>query len=361
MQCVGYLYALADVSFVIIDLKYNRKQGVKICEMQPGSFSRFSGVDPSVGISTICQMYCDFLGTYKVPVYFTHPLYKRMKEEFVRRDYLSAYSVESLATKIGTDLPKDPDNLCDYSCFLFSLKASHITQGYPLLFPQILFLDRAILPYSHNKYLMNLFFEGSEETKKLRPKWGLYQKNFSEELVQTVFKEIPGDRVVIKPLESTMGRGVIILEKKNLFSTLNYIFNSRKEVLLEDKERSYSHYAVDESDHFIVEEFIESDPLFLGENKLPYDCTMRVMAMFSYHLRAAQVHFLANYWYSPNQPIDKAYTLIQSHKAKGTFFSKVDPEIWEEVESQLTPGLLTVYKRLLVSSAVSLLQSQNQN
>lgn len=335
------LYSMADISFVVIDLKYSEEQGVKICEMQPGSFSRYSGAPIA------SEMYCEFLEQFHVPVYFTHPLFSKLKEEFVKRGWSSIHSLDNIPVTSEKKGAKDPDNLFDYSSFLFSLNTNHSKNGDPTAFPQILFLDRAILPYSESKLVMNLLFNINETTRKLRPQWKLYRKGTSESLTNAIIQDIPGDLIVIKPLESTMGRGVIIIEKSSLQSTLNYIFNSPKEVLLADMERSYSHYAVDKSDYFIVEEFIESDPLFLGPDALPYDCTIRLMAILSYHQRIPEVTFLAGYWYSPHKPLDSAYTLIQSHKAKGTFFCPITPETMQEIEKQLRPGLLTIYQKML--------------
>ncbi len=346
LQSIQNLYAFADISFVVIDLKYSKEQGVKICEMQPGSFSRFSGIDAG----TVSNLYSDLLAEYGVPVYFTHPIYKNMKQAFVTHGWKAVHSIESLATKLKKAPPKDPNNLFDYECFLFSLKIPPILQGQPDLFAQILFLDRAILPYCQSKLHMNALFDTVNEAKKLRPKWNIYRKGTSEKLIRDIMNDIPGDRIVIKPLESTMGRGVIILDKKDLLSTLTYIFTAGKEVLLADLERSYSQYAIDPSEYFLVEEFAGSDPILLGEDLLPYDCTMRVMAVLSHHQHATKITFLGQYWYSPKYPLDEAYTLIQSHKAKGTYFSEVDPEVMRDVKSQLSLALLAIYEKMLIST-----------
>ncbi|MBS0626973.1 MAG: hypothetical protein JSS09_02050 [Verrucomicrobia bacterium] len=338
---------MADISFVVIDLKYSKDLGVKICEIQPGSFSRFSGSDVLEKVNIVQNRYCDLLQQYHFSGYFTHPLYPKMKQVLIERNFSSTHSVRELAAKIPKKIDSDPDNLFDYQACLFSLERDSIIQGDPSYFSQILFLDRAILPYSQNKYTMNTLLDKVEKTKQLRPIWRVYQKGASQTLINQIINDIPGDIVVLKPIQSTMGRGVIILEKKDLPKTLEYIFCSSNEILLKDLERSYSQYAIDTSNSFIVEEFIPSDPLFLGEESLPYDCTMRIMAVLSYHQKIPKIDFLSEYWYSPNKPIDPAYTLIQSHKAKGTYFHKVDPKTLEEVQNQLSPALLEVYQYML--------------
>ena len=71
------------------------------------------------------------------------------------------------------------------------------------------------------------------------------------------------------------------------------------------------------------------------------------MAVLSYHKKVATVSFLSEYWYSPHKSIDPSYTLIQSHKAKGTHFCKATAAVLEEVRRQLYPALLDTYQYLL--------------
>ncbi|MCF7806191.1 MAG: hypothetical protein K9M13_00815 [Simkaniaceae bacterium] len=341
------LYPMADISFIVVDLKYNREQGVKICEIQPGSYSRFSGSELLEGEGAIPDRYCHFLKRYYSKGYFTHPLYKNMHNAFVAHGWSSIHLEGGIAAKIREKPIGDPDRLSDYQTCFFSLSPQPILQKEHKRFPQMLFLDRAILPYSQNKYAMNCLLDQINEAKKLRPIWKVYLKGASEALATQIAADIPGDIVVIKPIRSMMGRGVIILEKKDLLSTLKYIFCSPKQVLLDDMERSYSQYAIDRSNAFIVEEFIPSDPLLLGPELLPYDCTMRLMLILSYDQKVASITYLGSYWYSPHKPLDQSYTLIQSHKAKGTHFSKVAPEIFDEVKRQLYPALSKTYLYML--------------
>jgi len=338
---------MADISFIVVDLKYSKDRGVKICEIQPGSFSRFSGSDVLEGKSTIENQYCSLVGKYQYSGYFIHPLHKEMKKALIQHGWSSIHSIEEMLPYLKLDRRGDPDNLFDYEACLFSVNPQYILQKDPSSFPQILFLDRAILPYSQNKYIMNSLCDQVEMMKKLRPVWKVYRKGASDELIQRIHSDIPGDIVVVKPIQSTMGRGVIIVEKKDLQETLNYVFFSPKELLLQDLERSYSQYAIDTSNSFIVEEFILSDPLYLGKDSLPYDCTMRVMAALVYQKKEANLIYLSSYWYSPHKPMDPSYTLIQSHKAKGTYFHEVSADILEEVKRQLFPACLEAYRYML--------------
>lgn len=296
-------------------------------------------------MNAIPNKYCAILEKYHLPGYFTHPLYQKMKQALVNHGWASVHSAEELLSRIKQQPPENPDNLFDYQCCLFSLHLDPIIRGDPLRFPQILFLDRAILPFCCNKLTMNWFFHQLDKTRNLRPIWAVYQKGDPQDLSRRILSDIPGDIVVIKPIQSTMGRGVIIVDKQDLASTLEYILHSPKELLIKDPERSYSQYARDSSEYFIIEEFIPSDPLFFEQE--PYDCTMRVTALLSYHQKIADVTFLSEYWYSPSKPTRSEYTLIQSHKAKGTHFCTVAPDVSVEVRRQLYPALLEAYRHML--------------
>ncbi len=348
----SFVFGKADISFIVIDLKYNQSQGVKICEIQPGSFSRFSGSDHLEGLNSIEKKYLDFIDRYYLPKFFTHPIYQKIKPLLIDRGWTSLLNLQDLGKKFGEDPPADPENLFGYKACLLSLKIDPIPKGEPQRLHQILFLDRAILPFSQNKLTMNTLLHQIPEMRKLRPVWHIYKKGSSDDLLEQISRDIPGEIVVIKPIQSTMGRGVIIEEKSKLQKILHYVFYSPKEVLLADLERSYSQYAIDHSDYFIAEEFIPSAPLYLGQDSLPYDCTMRIIAILSYHKKVPKVTYLGEYWYSPHKPLDPAFTLIQSHKAKGTYYAKVDEKTLTEVKKQLTQPLMKAYLHMLHQSDI---------
>lgn len=341
------LHALADISLMVIDLKYNERDGIKICEIQPGSYSRFSGSDKLEELNAVPNKYISILKAYGFKGYFNHPIYSDMKRSLIKHGWTSAHSAMQIASSHQENPFFDPDDLYSFPSAFLSLQPEAVLQGDPLKFKQILFLDRAILPFSKNKYQMNMLLDKIDSAKKLRPIWGIYKKGIGDDLVNRIIQTIPGDVIVIKPVASTMGRGVIFIEKKDLKKTLNYIFATPKETLIHDNNRSYSHYALDRTPYFIVEEFIPSDPLFLAEPPLAYDCTMRVVVLLTYHLKKPTLTFLSQYFYSPSKPLDPSYTLIEQYKAKGTHVCEVSPKVWNCVKTQLTPVLLEVYQTML--------------
>lgn len=347
----------ADISLVVIDLKYNKKQGPKICEMQPGSFSRFSGTEALArqarpegneeDFHVTCQKYIDFLSAFGAEICFCDPIYENMKTTLLKGGALPILSPMFSLAHLKEKTIKASNHLKDYKYFLYSTHFEWIFKGIPTFFPSVLFLDRAILPYSFSKYIMSKVFDDDEKTRKLRPFWKLYKKSGASSLAEQICMDFPGHRVVIKPCESTMGRGVLILEKQDLAKTFDFIFNTPKEILIEHEDRSYSHYARDKSSHFLVEEFIESDPLFFGEERLPYDCTMRVIAILCYDTGDTSLKFIDSYWYSPKMPLGMGSSLNESHKAKRNFFSPVDPDTLEAIEKELSPALISIYKKMI--------------
>jgi hypothetical protein len=57
--------------------------------------------------------------------------------------------------------------------------------------------------------------------------------------------------------------------------------------------------------------------------------------------------FLGAYWYSPKYPIDSRCSLNDCHKAKGNYLSKVSPLTLAEVEMQLEPAIIGLYKNMV--------------
>src|SRR5438105_280604 len=82
--------------------------------------------------------------------------------------------------------------------------------------------DAASRPYWIDKYKMTSLFNNHPLLATIKPEWGLYPKTYTPTLADQIIQDIPSDFFVIKPRGSFVGRGVIIVAKKNLDSTLKY-------------------------------------------------------------------------------------------------------------------------------------------
>jgi len=64
----------ADMSFIVIDLKYNQNDGVKVCEIQQGLGCVFYGVEHIEGKkNAFGEIFCDYLSPYFQRNWYVRP------------------------------------------------------------------------------------------------------------------------------------------------------------------------------------------------------------------------------------------------------------------------------------------------
>ncbi len=97
---------------------------------------------------------------------------------------------------------------------------------------------------------------------------------------------------------------------------------------------------------------MESDPIAAAhlENKI-YDPTMRVAFLLVYNNQTIEVKFLGGFWKLPRYPLSvEGITLNDRHKTvcKPPYYCKIDPEVLDEVEQQLSVALHLLYQQMLI-------------
>ncbi len=346
----------ADISFVIFDLKYNVRDGIKICETQPISLSKLSGYDYLMEEDGLVQgMLCDYISKFQCPVWYMEKTVcdPKLKIKFAERGWKNFENFNKLVAddafiKASSTRVNDPYNLNDYHGIVYVRPTQNISLvELRRKYPGVIVLDAALYSHIRDKHSMDFLLKSSPKLSTLRPVSKIYPKVFSKDLVESIFQDIKSDIFVIKPLNSTKGFGVIIIDKDNLESTLEYLFTKEnKSKLLSNPDQTYNYWATDRERSFLVEQFIESDYLKAPQfdNKL-YDCTMRVIAILFYHQKKSELDVLAGYWKLPIKSVSEEGTLIEKHKsyAKIPHFLKVDPEIIEKVKQQLQDGFQELY------------------
>lgn len=349
----------ADLTFLIADLKYNENVGgIKICEIQSLSLSKLYGFDFVNGqeglaaefVSHVLFKHCN--RGWLVDRNICDP---RIKAKLKLHGFESLPSINSIFLsksfqQAASSQVYDPSKLSDYAGAIYTLPFSlGSLDMFRKNFPGILVIDAAFFPYMGlvgNKQAVAELLD-HEKLKSLRPNWKIYPKKFSDRLIEDINRDFPGEIVVIKPLYSTKGNGVIIVSKTDLKSTLKVILKNQK---VENPDPSYSYWSKDKSDTFLVEEFISSDPIavdhLFGQS---FDGTMRVAFALTFNEGKYDFHFIECHWKLPQNSIDSQASLNQKHKsyAEAPFFAAVDPLIQEKVEKELREGMLTMYKMIL--------------
>lgn len=349
----------ADITFLIADLKYNSVDGVKICEVQNGSYSVFSGWDFLNGAEELVPtMFEEFINSYTSNFWYalkdvTDP---KFRTHFLNGPWTNVVNYNGLLTnnkflKAASKAPSNIYSISDYKgiAWIGPRWIKSVTD-FRENYPGVLLMDAAMIPYTGDKYLMTQLFANDEHLVKLKPRWNLYPKTYTPTLAQEICADLNCDIVVIKPRKTALGNGVIIASADELDSILSYILDSSKSSLAADPDPSYNYWSRDKCDSFLVEQFITSDPVLVPQfDDQPYDGTMRVVFFLYYDNQEMNIHFLEAHWKLPKLPVNSEGTLTEIHKSYGKtpHFTFVDDAILDEVKRQLAEGLPYMYKQML--------------
>lgn len=295
-----------DLCYMVADLKYNARQGVKICEIQQASLSLFNG-----------DTYRELPEEVSIHKELSHVLASYNKKGWVvdegiadkkliaaladspswrhPRDLIGLFSDEQFKTQSKLR-PTDKNDLASYQGFLYiSWSLLSVIYDFEDRIPGVAIIDKSSFPFWIDKYRMTRLFAEDELLATLKPKWGNYKKTYTKGLAAKIARELDCDTFVIKPRGNFMGKGVIIVRLSELDTVLRYII-TKKGALAESKNSAYTAWRHDTFDSFVVEQFIASDPIRIPhlDNKR-YQPTMRVAFVLAYNNQKHDVHFLGEY------------------------------------------------------------------
>lgn len=349
----------SDVCFMVADLKYSAKQGVKICEIQQASLSLFNGNDfRNVEEESIHKELLRTLALYNKNGWIIDC---GMADKNVISTLVDSASWHSSRDLIA--LLSDPNflnqakqpvsdiyDLSSYQGFLY-INWSHLCAIYDFekRFPGMIVLDKSSFPLWIDKYLMTQLFAEDELLATFKPKWGNYKKEYTPELATQIAHDLQCDTFVIKPRGEFLGKGVIITQRENLDEVLSYII-TKTGALADSKDPAYTIWKKDTFDSFIVEEFVTSDLITLPhlDNKV-YQPTMRVAFLLVYNKQQHHVHFLGGYWKTPAISLDEEGDFMQKHKdiCKPPYYCAVDEATMQAVHNELRVALPILHNKML--------------
>jgi hypothetical protein len=353
------LHIHADVTFLVVDLKYHSTRGAQICEIQHGVPSLFKGHNFAHGSqSKIAKNLIKELNKYYEYSWFQGIAFAdaTVRDEFSSmKNWINIRDLKHLKKNdlflLNAALPvKDPTDLDSYHGFvIIDPKNSDDRESFQKKYPGVLLIDNSTYKYRRNKFKWTELLMGHPLTEQHKPKWGLYSKKYGEGLTEIINNDIDSDRLVIKPLDAWAGQGVIILEKEDLNEVLEYIYK-RKPPGLPNTEPGYEYWLSNDAEYFMVEEFIEVDPVAIShlDGKL-YSPTIRLAFLLFYNKQKIEIICLGGNYALPAKAITEPGTLIEKYKnsCKIPYFSKGDPEIMEKASEQLKEVLNIVYQKML--------------
>ena len=349
-----------DVCYMVADLKYNARQGVKICEVQQASLSLFNG-DTFRELAVEHSIHKELLRT--LSLYNTHGWVvshsiadKKLASALAhsvdwrdRKDLIALFSDEDFKSR-AKQPAKDIYDLSSYQGFLYiNWSQLSVIHDFEQRLPGMVVVDKSSFPLWIDKYRMTRLFAEDELLSTIKPKWGNYKKIYTKKLAATITNDLQCDTFVIKPRGQFMGRGVIIIQAQDLDEVLRYIITKNGR-LADSKDPAYAAWKRDRFDSFIVEEFVASDLIKIShlEDKT-YQPTMRVAFLLVYNNHHHDVHFLGEYWKTPHLSIDEEGSFMEKNKdiCEPPYYRAVDAKTVEAVQSQLRDTLPLLHSKML--------------
>jgi hypothetical protein len=355
----------ADICFMVADLKYNTRQGIKICEIQQASLSLFNGdtfrcaQEESIHkeLVKVLSFYnkkgwvvAHQIADKKIVSALTSSPFWQCRHDLI--DLVSDGHFMHQAKQAVSDIY----DLSSYHGFLYS-NWSHlcVIDDFEKRFPGVIVIDKSSFPFWIDKYLMTQLFAEDELLSTFKPKWGNYKKIYTKDLATQIANDLQCDTFVIKPRGEFLGKGIIITQKEDLDDTLYYII-TKNGTLADSENPAYTSWKKDPFDSFIVEEFITSDPIAIPhlENRI-YQPTMRVAFVLVYNKQCHDVHFLGGYWKTPACALDEEGDFMQKHKdvCKPPYYCTVEPNTMRLVQEELGIALPILHRKMLQSSSNS--------
>jgi hypothetical protein len=242
-----------DLSFLVIDLKFNHKKGVQICEIQQGICSRYAGLEflqEEKGL--FAKTFTDVLSSYQKPVWF---FYKDVTDDNMQKRFHEIYNpFQSLNNLLADDVfvstasspVNDPHTIGAYHGIYVGYieNVADSLEQFRERFPGIIPIDSPFAQLYRDKLNMNRPFSEDGYLKHFKPACSYFKKGYTPTLAQEIIQTIGTNTVVIKPIAASGGKGVIIVTAKDLDSTLKYIFSKNKK-LRHDSDPSYNWWSRD--------------------------------------------------------------------------------------------------------------------
>jgi len=316
-----------DVSLLIADLKYDGNS-LKVLELGNVTSSILSSHESVYGTGIIWERIYNYVKGLGPQLWcIGQPLNPKSGtficfENFVKRGARNVNNLEQLADDpVFVDLchadnsSKKFSKISDYKGILAPKSYSSQKEDIAHLkkeFPDFLLLNEVAHVYGTNKYKTAILFH-DEELSQFKPKWKAYPKIYSKYIVNKIEDDFTSNILVIKPINAALGKGVLIIEKKDLDKTLETIFTKQSEIE-NIKDSSYNYWAKDGNSVFLVESFEPAKPVTLHGKE--YDAKTRVIFALSCDQGNATLTFFGAYHKAAFKSLDENCSLTEKHKSK---------------------------------------------
>ena len=324
----------ADISFCIIDLKYNDnnepKERLKICEFGQGVISGFLGHQMLHGPGKIWGNLWHFMASFNKPILYVNPDLKdaHAPNNHYNLGTLMAYQQHSIVHstvdlitqrcwRAARNRPPCDNRLSSITAIMCSNSPKNIynralTTTITTKCPGALVMDDATRGIVLNKARTHLLFANDPAVQHFRPAALLLKKKYYPTLAQEIIKKIPATAYVIKPIDAWKGDGILMVRPSELDKYLRAMLN-KPGAPGNPMAHAIRYWVHDHAQYFLVER-LETSQLIKVKNKT-YDATMRVAVGLAYDNGDVKIEFLGAYWKLPDKPINADGTLVEHFKS----------------------------------------------
>lgn len=349
-----------EISWCIADIKFDGTQ-VKVCEFGEAIESKFKGYERLFSSGAMWSPFWQFLGTFNCPVWYVDKsFWKANKQEIALDQFLAINGTAVTMLKALESMPHFSKRAAqsptqrgiEHAAGIVVVRSlsmhSSVIRTFQKKFPNCLVLGDVTTEFVRSKQSTSTLFDDQIHAS-FKPKFKIYNKKYHENLASTIIEDLGCDVFVIKPVNASLGYGVIIVDKADLESTLQLILRDYDKLAALCNDRSYSHWKTETSKQFIVEEFALSKTIMV--NGKPYDPTMRVVFSLINNNGVISIKFFDGYWKLPVKALDEEGTLIEKHKSQIATHRessvKVDPQDFQQVQAIMSQHLPHIYLKML--------------
>jgi hypothetical protein len=354
-----------DISYLVTDFKYSKKDGLKICEVQHGSLSVFHGdlhVHGQDGAISpkIAQYFSKFPSIKK---WATNVVYKPLKNSLPADEWDFKNSLKNIIEcpeflELAQTPPADPYTIDSYNGMVYAdSAASNLIDLLRNAYPGIIFIDAATFPYWIDKYKMSQLFDTHDDLKQYKADWRVYDKKYDSYLSEKIQQDMPSDLYVIKPRKEFLANGVIVVASQDLDATLQLILEPL-DTLKDHPDKTYAYWHKNTDENFIIEKYYESDYLTFSQplnndsaqqGQYHYDTTMRLVIILEYNNGEITYHNLGGFCKLPYKALEEEGTLDEKRISYGKvpFYTAIEPELLEEIDMHMEKAMLLLYETML--------------
>ena len=379
----------ADISFVIADLKY-RPGNLKLLEFGQGQLSSFLGYYRLYGRDLVWGAFWEFLRECELPVgLMTTEVPHRKPKDLIRSAgkcgvpeftaIRGAAEFDAFVRSCRERRAAEPGSsnfsrIRGHSGIVMkAFEQRHLAQlvrgGDPVAAAarideyrqrlrsiasecsDFLLLNGATALYSWRKDELAKLFD-QDSLRCLVPQDHTYSTSFRADLAAEICSEIDAPALVIKPLNSSRGRGVLIRSRAEFASTLKAILTKDPE--LSSGNESLSYWLTDTNDRFIVQSY-EPSRTIVVEGR-PYDATMRQFFLLRHDAGKIELCFAGGFWKLPgwslddDAPFQERVKSLQNHtrfKSAAVMSAKIGRDDSDAVQEILGVALPVLYRQML--------------